>query len=173
MGVATLISVEDYLHTTFRPDCDYIQGEVQERHMGEQAHATLQIFFAGLFWANRDRWQLRSLTEQRVQVKTDRFRIPDVCVVPRSSPRDPILRTPPLLCIEVLSSDDSLRSLQQRIQDFVEMGVPNLWVGDPWNRVDYYASARGYLQPTDGFLRLPETEVAIALEELFRELDIA
>lgn len=173
MGSSTLISVDEYLHTTYQPDCDYVEGEVLERNMGEQAHATLQNFFAGIFWSNRDRWQLRSLTEQRVQVKEDRFRIPDVCVLLRSAAREAILHTPPLLCIEILSSDDSLRTLQQRVQDYLTMGVQNIWVVDPWNRVAYYASAQGYVQPNDGFLRLPGTEVAISLEEMFRELEIA
>ncbi len=173
MGTATLIPVEEYLRTTYHPDRDYVAGEVLERNMGEQAHATLQSFFVGLFWANRDHWQLRALAEQRVQVRTDRFRIPDVCVLPRSGSRDAILYTPPFLCIEVLSSDDSLRTLQQRVQDYAEMGVANIWIVDPWNRVAWYASAQGYLQPTDGMLRLPGTEVAISLEQMFHELEIA
>ncbi len=173
MGIATLVPIEEYLRTTYHPDCDYVEGEVLERTMGEQAHATLQSFLVGLFWANRDVWQLRALAEQRVQVKAERFRISDVCVLPRSGSRDAILHTPPLLCIEVLSSDDSLRTLQQRVQDYAEMGVPNIWVVDPWNRVAYYASAQGYLQPTDGMLRLPGTEVAISLEQMFHELEIA
>ena len=87
-------------------------------------------------------------------------------VTPSSAP-------PSLLCIEVLSSNDSLRSIQQRVGDYLDMGVPNIWVVDSWNRVAWYASAQGYLQPTDGHLRLPGTDAAISLEELFRELDIA
>lgn len=173
MGSTTTIPVEQYLRTSYHPDCDYVEGEVVERNMGEQQHATLQSFFVGLFWGNRDAWQLRALPEQRVQVKAERFRIPDVCVVSRSASRDAILYDPPLLCIEILSSDDSLRTLQQRVQDYADMGVANIWVVDPWNRVAYYASAKGYLQPTDGHLRLPETEIAVSLEEMFRELEIA
>ena len=173
MSSTTLISVQEYLHTTYRPDCDYVEGEVLERNVGEQSHATLQGFLFGVFLNHRDQWQLRALPEQRVQVKSDRFRIPDVCVVRRSDPKNEVIRTPPVLCIEVLSSDDSLRTLHQRVQDFITMGVENIWIVDPWNRVAYYASAQGYVQPTDGFLRLPDTGVAVSLEEMFRELDIA
>ena len=173
MGSTALISVQEYLHTTYRPDCDYVDGEVLERNRGEQSHATLQSFLYGVFRNHCDQWQLRALPEQRVQVKSDRFRIPDVCVVRRSDPREQIIRTPPVLCIEVLSSDDSLRTLHRRVRDYIIMGVENIWVVDPWNRVAYYASAQGYLQPTGGFLHIPDTEVAVSLEEMFRELDIA
>ena len=44
--VGTLISVEEYLHTTYDPDCDYVDGEVLERNMGDQAHSTTQVEFA-------------------------------------------------------------------------------------------------------------------------------
>ncbi len=173
MTSATSIPAEEYLHTTYRPNCDYVDGEVLERSMGEQSHARLQLLLASFFRFHRDTWRLRALAEQRVQVKATRFRIPDVCVVWRSDPNEEVLRTPPLLCIEVLSSDDSLRSLQERVQDYLEMGVTSIWAVDPWNRVAYYASTQGYLQPTDGYLRLPGTEAAVSLEELFHELDIA
>ncbi len=173
MGAATLVPVEEYLRTAYHPDCDYVEGEVLERNMGEQSHARLQGFLLSTFLVHREKWQLRALPEQRVQVKADRFRIPDVSVMARSEPNEEVIHTPPLLCIEVLSSDDSLRTLQQRVQDYAEMGVANIWVVDPWNRVAYYASAQGYLQPTDGMLRLPETEVAISLAEMFHELEIA
>jgi Uma2 family endonuclease len=173
MGTSTLISVDEYLHTTYQPDCDYVEGEVLERNMGEQSHARLQGYLLGIFLLHRNAWQLRALPEQRVQVKAERFRIPDLCVVRRSDPNEEIIHTPPVLCIEILSSDDSLRTLQQRVQDYVSMGVQNIWVVDPWNRVAYYASGKSYVQPTDGYLRLPDSEVAISLEEMFRELEIA
>jgi hypothetical protein len=31
MSVGTLISVDEYLRTSFRPDCDFVEGEVLER----------------------------------------------------------------------------------------------------------------------------------------------
>ena len=37
-----LIPVEEYLRTVYRPDCDYIDGEVLERNLGEKPHARLQ-----------------------------------------------------------------------------------------------------------------------------------
>ena len=30
------VSIEEYLDTSYRPDCDYVNGEVQERNFGEK-----------------------------------------------------------------------------------------------------------------------------------------
>jgi hypothetical protein len=35
MPVSALISVDEYLSTSFRPDCDYVDGEVLEHNLGE------------------------------------------------------------------------------------------------------------------------------------------
>ena len=42
MASRTLISVEEYLRTSYRPDCDYVDGEVLERNVGEKDHSSLQ-----------------------------------------------------------------------------------------------------------------------------------
>jgi hypothetical protein len=43
-----LISVEEYLNTTYRPDVDYVDGEIEERNLGEFDHADLQFGIANL-----------------------------------------------------------------------------------------------------------------------------
>ncbi|MGD0889881.1 MAG: hypothetical protein ABR923_00005 [Terracidiphilus sp.] len=42
MATATPISLEQYLHTPFEPDAEYVRGEVQERNVGEYEHNTVQ-----------------------------------------------------------------------------------------------------------------------------------
>jgi hypothetical protein len=34
MAVGIFVSVEEYLHTSYQPDCDYVDGEVLERNLG-------------------------------------------------------------------------------------------------------------------------------------------
>ena len=41
--VGTPISVDEYLHTLYRPDCDYVDGEIVERNIGEKSHGKLQV----------------------------------------------------------------------------------------------------------------------------------
>ena len=47
MGTATLVSVEEYLRTSF-PDADreYIDGRIVERNVGEVDHSDLQTAIA-------------------------------------------------------------------------------------------------------------------------------
>ena len=35
MSARTLISVEDYLATAYEPDCDFVDGHIEERNVGE------------------------------------------------------------------------------------------------------------------------------------------
>ena len=34
MSTRTLISVEEYLASTYEPDCDYVDGRIEERNVG-------------------------------------------------------------------------------------------------------------------------------------------
>ena len=171
MGSATLISLEEYLQTTYRPDCDFLEGVVEERNLGEEEHADIQGLLWGVFRDHRDAWGVRVRTELRLQVRPNRFRIPDVMVVRRSVPKERRVTIAPLLCIEVMSSDETLRSLRARIDDYLSMGVEQVWVVDPWKRVGYHALVDGYKQPEDGVLRVPGTGIAVSLAELFAGMD--
>ena len=81
MPTGTLISVEEYLATSYRPDCDYVDGRIEERNLGELDHSSLQTAVAAYFFARRKQWNVTVVVEQRVQVSPSRFRISDVCVV--------------------------------------------------------------------------------------------
>ena len=74
-----LISVEEYLSTGYEPDCEYDDGVVVERNLGEFEHSFLQTILATLFTNNMDNWGVFGLTEQRVQIKPRKFLVPDVC----------------------------------------------------------------------------------------------
>ena len=109
--------------------------------------------------------------ELRVQVAATRFRIPDVTVMRRSDPPDDIVRVAPLLCIEILSRDESLSELQERVDDYQAMGVEHIWVIDPWKRRAYVATSRHFEQPADQNLSIPGTRVIVSLIDVFAELD--
>jgi hypothetical protein len=94
MPSRTLISVEEYLRTSYRPDCDYVDGEVQERNLGEWDHANLQTAVGFYLRSRQKEWGIQVVVEQRVQVSATRFRIPDVCAV-LGQPDGQVLRKPP------------------------------------------------------------------------------
>ena len=42
MSTITLAPLSEYLETSYRPDCDYLEGELLERNGGEWDHSRLQ-----------------------------------------------------------------------------------------------------------------------------------
>jgi len=50
------VSVREYLTTSYRPDCDYVDGRIEERNGGEFDHGYLQALLAASFMNNRDAW---------------------------------------------------------------------------------------------------------------------
>jgi Uma2 family endonuclease len=167
MPVATRVSVSEYLNTSYRPDCDYLDGEVVERNVGERDHARSQALAVILLGAQEKQWGITVLPEQRVQVRADRYRIPDVCVLAPGAPREQIVTHPPFLCIEVLSSEDSMSRTLDRIEDYLAMGVPHVWLIDPWRRHGYHYTRDGMQEVKDGVLRTSNPDLSVALAALF------
>ena len=172
-ALITPVSLEEYLATTYHPDCDYIDGEVEERALGEIPHSGLQAFLGSLFIFNEAEWGLIAFTEQRVQVAPTRFRIPDVCAVRPGGHGGGIIRRPPAVCIEVLSPGDTLAYMQKRINDYVAFGVENIWLIDPVERLAWTADAAGtHPLPEDGAFNIVGTPVHIPLAQLYARLDL-
>jgi hypothetical protein len=40
VGVGTVMSLEEYMRTSFHPDCDFVDGEALERSVGERRHSS-------------------------------------------------------------------------------------------------------------------------------------
>lgn len=117
LATQPLVPLAQYLATTYRPDCDYLEGEVRERSLGERPHSLVQACLVRVFGVNGREWNVWVQPEQRVQVRPERYRVPDACVLKRDEPFENIVTRAPLLCIEVLSPGDSLRELQERVDD--------------------------------------------------------
>jgi len=166
MPTGELVSVREYLSTSYRPDCDYVDGVVLERNLGQYDHARLQAALIVYFHAQRKEWGLRAVPEQRVQVSPTRFRVPDVCAVV-GEPGEQIFRTPPFLCIEILSSDDRLSEMQERVQDYLKFGVPYVWILDPHTRKAFHCTSSGMVEVT--VLATDNPAIRIPLDALFED----
>ncbi|MEO7648931.1 MAG: Uma2 family endonuclease, partial [Bryobacteraceae bacterium] len=63
---ATLMSVEEYLDASFPgPDCEYVDGLIVERNLGEQPHSWLQGELTGYFRDRRKSLRTYAFPEQR------------------------------------------------------------------------------------------------------------
>jgi Uma2 family endonuclease len=161
MATATLISVDEYLSTIYHPDRDYVDGQLVERNMGELSHGRVQFLIAAWLLQRERLWRIKGVTEVRLQVRATRFRIPDLMVLSAAAPHEEIVRTPPLLCIEILSKDDRMISYMERLDDYFRIGVPVCWIIDPLSRRAWVASPGPLIEPSDGVLRAGEIEMPL------------
>ena len=168
MCSATLISVSEYLKSSYRPDCDCVDGRVEERNVGEHDHAALQAELIFWFRQHREEWNIEVLPEQRVQVSPTRFRVPDVCLVSLDQPVEQILTKPPLACIEILSPEDTMRRMQERIEDYRQFGVANIWILDPGTRRGYDCRPSGWLEAAE--FGIANTPIRLVLSEIFARM---
>src|ERR1700744_5431971 len=105
---SSLLSIDEYLRTSYHRDADYVDGEIEKRNLGEYEHSKIQTLIAVLFTLNQQQWNTNAVVEQRIRVAADRVRICDVAVLRADAPRESVVVTPPLICIEILSPEDRL-----------------------------------------------------------------
>jgi Uma2 family endonuclease len=162
MSTAVMAPVEEYLRTSYHPDCDYVDGEVIERNLGERKHSAMQrdimFFLEAKYGLGR-----RLFPEQRVQVTSTRFRVPDVCLLGADAPDDDIVTTPPELCIEILSPEDTVTRTLDKIKDYFSLGVPVCWMIDPIGRQGWIATPGHLEDAADGILRAGGIEMPVAV----------
>src|SRR5450432_594502 len=160
MSVETLIPLDEYLSTSYRPDVEYVDGVLVERNVGDWVHSLVQRnLIVGL---SRKYPGVFAVPELRSQTRATRFRLPDVCVL-LAPPKTKYLVDAAFLAIEVLSEDDRMTKTMERLEEFDRKGVPNIWVIDPRLRtVSVYSGGalnenRGALIATTGEPRLELT----------------
>jgi Uma2 family endonuclease len=167
MGAATLFSVEEYLSTSYSPDREYIDGRIVERNLGELTHSRIQRRSIVYFDLRSKQLGIEVVPEQRVQVSPTRFRVPDVTVVKASQFQGEIFSSPPHLCIEILSKDDTLDYMQEKIDDYLRFGVPYVWIINPRLRKGYVATDAGIVETRSGVLETTDPEIHVPLAEIF------
>jgi len=166
MERGTLVPVDEYLATSYRPDREYIDGQVLERNAGEWDHSKLQMLVSAYLYNRRHELGIHVAPEQRVQVQPTRFRVPDVCVVSGKEPSEQILTSPPFLCVEILSKDDRMSEMQERIDDYLSFGVRYVWLVDPRTKRAHVYTSAGSHEVKDA-LRTRDPEIVVPLLELF------
>jgi len=165
------VSVEEYLAMVFEHDCEYVDGAIEERDLGEFEHAYVQGILTTLFNNHRTDWGVYALPEQRVQTQKTHFRVPDITILRQGTKREGILTRPPLLVIEVQSPDIPLRKTDLKAMEYRQFGIEHVWVVDPYARVAYRGTENGLELVRSGELTIPGTPIRVVPEEIFAELD--
>lgn len=59
-GAVAALSISEYLSSTYRPDCEWIDGELRERNPGEYDHANLQGALIAFFRSRQREYNIRA-----------------------------------------------------------------------------------------------------------------
>jgi Uma2 family endonuclease len=162
MGTTALVSVEEYLKRTEKPNAEYIDGVVYPKAMGTYSHSLIQVILANLLRAAG----LDAVTELTVRLSATKYLVPDVAAVQRI--QEPYPTEPVLLCVEILSPDDRAGAMLAKCEHYHDWGVPYCWVIYPLNLIAWEYHKGG--APISAEQVLHAGDIAIPLDELFAEL---
>ena len=141
------MKVETYLHTSFE-------------NLHSKTQAAVGVFFAEL----RPGLSVYPAFSVRLKLRERLYLVPDVAVFQLTEPQQPVPETPPLIAIEVLSLDDKLTKLRQKLEDYRVWGVPHIWLVDPHAKRLYTCDA-GLVEVAT--LKIPELGVEVTPADLF------
>jgi len=168
MSVETLISVEEYLNTSYDPDVEYVDGVLVERSVGDWLHSLTQrniIIALGRYPG------VYGVLELRSQTRSTRYRLPDVCVL-LAPPRSRYLVDAAFLAIEILSEDDRMTRVMEKLEEYAQKGVPNIWLIDPRLRtLAVYSSGALSEIRGDRIATVVEPRLELMRDEIFQDLE--
>ncbi len=168
MASSALLTAAQYLTTHFgEREPEFVHGELKERPMPTFSHAEAQAILVSLFRQLGKTHRVHGVTELRLKMTGDLFRIPDVAVFAGPRPAEAVPSSPPLVVIEITSPDDRHQDLLQKLEEYRVWGVPHIWVVEPELRQLHVYTADGL--PRVQQFELPEFGFRIAASELFAE----
>jgi len=168
----TLISLDQYLHTFWEPDREFVDGEVLERNLGEKDHAAWQMALAVWLRNWRQSANIRVYPELRLQTTPTRFRIPDIMAIDRNAPDEQIITHPPLLCVEILSPEDRMHRFEGKVTEYIRMGVRAVWIIDPKTETGYQCEGPSLPEwKPSATLIVPGTPIQLEMSTLIADLD--
>lgn len=159
MATTQLVSVEEYLHSTYEPDAEYVEGRIVPRALPKRPHSEIQTYLSHTLYEPARALGCKVWAEQRIRTRSDppRYRVPDVCVT-RGDPRIDIFITPPFLCVEILSPDDTAIELRTKVEEYLAFGVEYVWIIDPNTRGGEVRSRNAVELVENGLFRAGEIE---------------
>ncbi len=129
--VSTAVPIDVYLRSSFEPDAEYVDGEIQERPWANTITPPGKRRCWCIFASTTKEWHIRVKPELRVQVAETRFRVPDITVLDRDQPIEQIVTHPPIAVFEVLSPEDIMARMLVKLADYERMGIAGIFLIDP------------------------------------------
>ena len=163
MSTATLVSVQEYLRSTEKPNREYREGVLFPKAMPTKLHAIIQRVLLALLQGQGG----SPYPELTLCLSATKYLIPDVAVAddfPGPYPTEAVR-----LCCEILSPDDRLGVMLAKCEEYHAWGVPFCWVIDPVKQAAWEYPSGGEPVRVSDVLRAGE--ISVSVEELFSFLD--
>ena len=157
-----LVPVEEYLRTTYKPACDFLDGILRQKSLPAYKHGKMQ--FRVLTLISQAGLAFEATPEQTVRVSAKKFLVPDVAVQRTSELQQPYPEKPIHLCVEILSPEDRFSLMTEKCETYHDWGVRHCWIVDPDNKEcwEYQAGDRPHRIADDGSLQAGEISIAVA-----------
>ena len=70
-----LLSIDEYLKTSYKPDLDFVDGVLEARNVGTYEHGKIQGWLFHIFTLNAEQWATDPVVEQRIRVRMEKIRV--------------------------------------------------------------------------------------------------
>jgi len=164
----TEMDVEEYLRTSLDgADCEFLDGEVVERNMGELSRGDVQGNLHHLLRRLRRQLGIRAVPGIRIQIHSRRYRVADIAVWRDDKIGTGIPTVPPFLVVEILSPEDRMVSMAPKIQEYFSIGVEWVWVIDSAEQTALCYSQKDPRGAVCDVLRTENPSIEIPLDRAF------
>lgn len=165
MATKAVLSEAEYLRTSFPGvDQEFHDGEIIERTTPDLLHGEVQSNLSAFFRNRKSSHRTFSYSELRLRLRPDRVMIPDVTVFWPEKPTEAVPSTLPLIAIEILSPDDRMSEVRNKLQEYTDWGVPHVWLIDPHMKRLYLCKDGLHEVPS---YTLPEINLNVTPADLF------
>jgi Uma2 family endonuclease len=162
----TLVSVEEYLSTSYDPDMEFVDGALVERNMGDWLHARVQSRI--LVALSKKYPHLSAVVELRSRTANTRYRIPDVSVLLAPPSTEYMLDTA-FLVVEVLSKRDVMSGVIAKLKEYAAKGVANIWLIDPRLQLMWVYRPPALVEIEGDTIATADSSVELSRAEIFAE----
>jgi Uma2 family endonuclease len=141
----TLVSAAEFAELSVELDglCELVRGEVREMTRPGARHCSVcaAIAYRLMLWTEATKAGVVLTNDVGIWIEReeDTVRGPDAVYIRRDAlPNGELpagwIEFPPDLCVEVLSPSDRWPEVLEKVAEYLEFGVPEVWVADPQHK---------------------------------------
>lgn len=160
--------VRQYIESGQKPACEYVDGLLVPKGMGNRKHSRLQRRLLELLRAFSE---FEAFPELHAKLRETEFRIPDIAVERKPVSEEFYPTRAVHLCIEILSPDQTLGQTLEKCEHYHAWGTPYCWVIDPERQTAWQYDRSGEPQPRRSADELLTAgAIHVTVEEIFAVL---